>query len=301
MKRFLIKITIFGVVILSSMLLVFLNADGKSDPFYKKFTTSKQSSLFLGSSRVAHGIIPSVINNELKEIKSYNYAFTYNTSGYGPTYLNSIKRKLDTTVKDQIFILGVNPWALSNNSEDPNDLDLFLEKNSFLGTLTTVNSNPNFNYLIHNYSEPYIKILYNRTPFIVDDDGYLKLILPLTAKRALEKEQESIANFTEVSNDYLFSTLRLSYLKETILYLKPYGDVYVLRMPIGKGLFNVEKEFMPNFDEMMHDLTSEMNISYLNFTNEVNDYHYIDGHHLFPESANKLSLEIATRIKPLNQ
>lgn len=301
LKRFLIKITIFGVVTLSSMLLVFFQADGKSDVFYEKFTKSKQSSLFLGSSRVAQGIIPSVINKELKDINAYNYAFTYNTSGYGSVYLNSIKKKLDTIPKGQVFILGVNPWVISNDSDDPNDSNLFLEKNNFLGTLRTVNSNPNFSYLLNNFSEPYISILYNRASFVVEDDGYLKLLRPLTDERTQEKERESIANFVEVSNDYKFSTLRLSYLKETISYLKAYGDVYVLRMPIGRGLLDIENEFMPNFDEVMHDLTTEMNITYFNFTNEDNDFDYIDGHHLFPESANKLSLEIAMRIKQLNK
>lgn len=299
MKKFIITILFFGIAILTSIVGVFLMADATTDPFYKKFTSSKQSSLILGSSRIAEGVNPSIINKELKGINSYNYAFTYNTSPYGPTYLNSIKRKLDTIIKNQIFILGVDPWVLSNDSHNPNDLKTFEEQDGFLGTLKTVNSNPNFDYLVHNYSEPYIKILYNNSPLVVQDDGFTKLTLTLTDGYIENKKKETLVNYINKLKEYKFSALRLDYLKQTITYLQAFGEVYLIRVPIDFQLLEIENTLKSNFDEVMNDLTTELKVPYFNFSNRGDEFNYSDAHHLLPESADKLSIEIATRIKQL--
>ena len=299
MKKFLVNIVSFGLLIAVSITGVFFMADGTSDPFYKKFTSSRKSSLILGSSRMGQGIIPSVIDKGLEGVKSYNYAFTYNTSPYGPVYLNSIKQKLDTLAKNQVFVLGVDPWVLSNDSEDPNDINMFMEKNSFLGTLSTVNADPNLDYLIHNYSEPYIKILYNRSPLIVEDDGFLRLTIPLSEAHVLSKKDKAIEDYTEKSRTYQFSTLRMDYLKETIIYLKRYGDVYLIRPPVDPGILEVEDELMPNFEEVLNRLSRDMEVPYFDFSGKGDDFEYSDGHHLMPKSANRLSLEVVSRIKQL--
>ncbi|MFT5242382.1 MAG: hypothetical protein ACJA1H_000290 [Glaciecola sp.] len=297
MKQFLIKIVIFGNVIIASIMAVFLMADATTDPFYKKFTSSKQSSLILGSSRIAEGLNPSIINKELHGINSYNYAFTYNTSPYGPTYLNSIKLKLDTTVKNQIFILGVDPWVLSTESKDPNDLKTFDEQDNFLGTLKKVNSNPNFNYLIHNYSELYIKILYNNTPLVVRDDGFMKLTVTLTDEFIEHKKEKTLDNYRGKLVGYNFSYLRLEYLRETINYLQNFGQVYLVRPPIDFQLLEIENTLKSNFDDVINDLSAELKVPYFNFSTRGDEYYYADGHHLLPESADRLSKEIAITIK----
>nr|WP_321232185.1 hypothetical protein [uncultured Psychroserpens sp.] len=292
-----IKIVVFALVILSSIAGVFYMADGKSDPFYKKISSAKQSSLILGSSRIGYAIKPSIIDKELGNIQSFNYAFTYNTSPYGLTYLNSVKQKLDTTVENQVFILGVDPWVLSNDSQDPNDLNMFLENKNFLGTITTVNSHPNFNYLIHNYSEPYIKILYNRSPLFVEDDGSWSSSLQLSDKYILKQKKELIARYTVKQEAYQFSSLRLAYLKQTISYLKTYGEVYLIRLPIDLDLLEVENKLMSNFDDVLEHMSNEMSVHYFNFSTQGDVFNYFDAHHMIPESANRLSLEIAKRIK----
>jgi len=301
LKQFVIKIAIFGVIITASITGVFLMADAKTDPFYKKFTSGKQSSLILGSSRIAEGVNPSIINATLPGLNSYNYAFTYNTSPYGPTYLNSIKRKLDTTIKNQIFILGVDPWVLSNDSQNPNDLNAFEEQDKFLGTLKTVNSNPNFNYLIHNYSDPYIKILYNNAVLEVQDDGFMKLTVVLTNEFRAHKKEKTLDNYRGKLDEFNFSTLRLEYLRETINYLNTFGDVYLVRPPIDSQLLDIENALKSNFDELLNNLSTELNVPYFNFSSRGDEFEYTDGHHLLPKSADRLSQEIAISIKNINK
>ncbi|WP_047550693.1 hypothetical protein [Psychroserpens sp. Hel_I_66] len=297
MKRFLIHITWFAIVVGLSIFCVFSLADGTSDPFYKRFTTPRQTSLVLGSSRAAHGIIPSIISEELKIENGFNYAFTYNTSPYGEVYLNSIKKKLDTTSKNQLFILGVDPWVLSNKGDNPNDIDQFLEKNNFLGDLETVNSNPNFEYLIKSYSDPYIKILYNNTHVKLEDDGYLRtLINPSIEKIAINKGK-TLEKYKRIPKLYKFSELRMSYLKETVNYFQEYGDVYLVRIPIDLDFLELEDILKPDFDELMNTFALQLDIEYFNFSKEGNSYSYSDGHHLLPDSAKELSLQIANKIK----
>ncbi|MGS2725323.1 hypothetical protein ACU8DI_01850 [Psychroserpens sp. BH13MA-6] len=304
MKRFLIKIALFGIIILLSVFCVFYQADGWSDPFYKRFTSPKQNSLILGSSRVSLGIVPSVINNEIPGTTSYNYAFTYNTSPYGPVYLESIKRKLDTLQKGQLFILGVDPWVLSSDSQNPNDLAGFTESNEFVGALQSVNSKPNFSYLLNHYSEPYIKILYNRSPRVVEDDGFLKMTISLTQEQRLQKRQQNILDYAKKRQDFALSSLRLSYLNKTVNFLETYGDVYLVRLPIDGELLQIENDLAPNFDRVMTNLALEHNISYFDFSKEGQHYNFIDAHHLTLDSAKKLSLKLAAKIKgsaPFNE
>ncbi|MGB3607259.1 hypothetical protein [Psychroserpens sp.] len=299
MNKFIIKIAVFGVVILLSIAFVFSLADGQSDLFYKRFTSTKQTSLLIGSSRIAQALMPSVINKELKNVTTYNYGFTYNLSPYGLAYLNNIKKKLDTSVSDQIFILDVNPWGLVSNSDDPNNAALFSERGEFIETLTMVNSNPNYEYLIDSYAEPFVKLLHNNTNFRVEDDGYLMLLKTFSTEELEANKDQVIINFTELLDELQFSKLRLSYLKETISYLKNYGEVYLVRLPISAELLEIENTISPDFDGLLFKLSAETNVTYLNYLDKSKRYNYIDGHHLSPESAKVLSLDLAKHIKQL--
>ena len=63
MKTFLVQISIFIGICSLSFIAIFSLADGATDAFYLKFATPKQSSLIVGSSRAAQGIIPNIIND----------------------------------------------------------------------------------------------------------------------------------------------------------------------------------------------------------------------------------------------
>ena len=108
MKKFLffavLPSLLMGVII--HILLIGM-VDGKTDPFYLRFTNTNSTNLLLGTSRVAQGIQPKVIN-EILDIESYNFAFTVAHSPFGEVYNQAIFKKLNTNIKKQVFIIGVS-------------------------------------------------------------------------------------------------------------------------------------------------------------------------------------------------
>lgn len=98
MIKFIVKTLSFSLVISILFLWICSNADGYTDPFYMRFTTSKQNSLILGTSRAAQGLQPKFFDSILKET-ILNYSFTVAHSPFGKTYLRSIKKKMDLNSK----------------------------------------------------------------------------------------------------------------------------------------------------------------------------------------------------------
>jgi len=87
---------------------------------------------------------------------------------------------------------------------------------------------------------------------------------------------------------------------ETINYLKTFGDVYLVRPPIDFQLLDIENALKSDFDDVIIDLSTDLKVPYFNFSSRGNEFDYTDGHHLLPESADRLSQEIALKIKQLN-
>jgi hypothetical protein len=285
------------MVIAVSIGFVFSRADGRFDPFYKRFTSSKQSSIILGSSRAAQGLVSSVFNQELNRNTFYNYAFTFNTSPFGPTYLNSIKNKFDEQSTNNIFIISVDPWSLASDGLDPNNALQFDESENFLGKVTSVNSNPNLSYLIHGYTDLYVKILLNKSPYILHDDGWLELTTNLDSIQQVKNLKITLDSYTQKLETYKFSELRLDYLLQTIIYLKQFGEVYLVRLPIYERMKAVEFKIMPDFDSRITELSKNTSVKYINLFNEDALYQYTDGHHLTKESAVLVSEKVANFIK----
>ena len=108
MKKFLIKSLLFFVLVISIISIVLITSGGYVDYFYEKFTTPKAKSFILGDSRSMQGVQPSIINNYFEngeyETPILNYSFTIAQVSYGPLYTESIKKKLDSTTKNGLFI-----------------------------------------------------------------------------------------------------------------------------------------------------------------------------------------------------
>ena len=62
MSRFLIKLIVFSIFPTLTLYYLLLMENGTADPFYQRFTTSKQEALILGNSKAAQGIIPTILN-----------------------------------------------------------------------------------------------------------------------------------------------------------------------------------------------------------------------------------------------
>ncbi len=304
MKKFLLHIFLFTSLLLVSMLAVFYLADGHSDPYYLRFTSSRQSSLIIGSSRAAQGLQPSVFNEIIYKNGNrqfYNYAFSLIDSPFGPAYYESIEKKLDPQTKDGIFIIAVDPWSISAVNANPDDTMRFLEDKTFMGKTKYVNIDPNLFYLVNSYDEPYVNILRkwrSGTVLNLHKDGWLQVnIAPDSsagAKSAEAKLEFYRKNYLPV---YKFSASRMNYLSKTIDLLQKHGAVYLVRLPVLRAMFDMEHVLMPDFDDKMSDLARTKHIGYLNFKERENPYQYVDGHHLQQSSGKQVSALVAAWIQ----
>ncbi len=297
MKKFVFQTVTFCLLVSLAFLLLLSNADGKTDAFYKRFTSPKQESLILGTSRAAQGVRPDVFKKHLdKDI--YNYSFTVSNSPYGPAYFNSVKKKLNENSTNGVFILTVDPWSICSDTKDPNDSTNFRENNSFVGKTTFVNMNPNFEYLLENLAGQYHTVLNKMDgPMLLHDDGWLEVTIKMDSASVSKRLKSKLDTYR---NDnlpkYKFSSVRLQYLKQTIQLLKPHGNVYLVRLPIHPEIYKIEQELMPQFDSIISDISPATN-GYLNLTTRNSEFQYTDGNHVWKESAAEVSQIIAKWIK----
>lgn len=304
MKQFIIKSTGFIALVLISILAVFNMADGSTDANYLKFTTPKQSSLIIGSSRAAQGIQPKELMRVLKRDDIYNYAFQIPSSPYGEVYFESIKKKVDTNAKNGLFILEVNPWTIASQMDLHTRKEKFSEKSVFIDNTKYVNLKPNIEYLIESYGESYINILKDRNrkgayqTFFVEDDGWLRA----TIESDMISREDRTKNKLKTYNKKLdlhdgLSNYRKTNLIETIKYLKQFGSVYLVRLPVIDGMLQIENKLWANFDSVMLEIASANQIPYIDMMTENSLYDYTDGNHLDISSGVQFSLDLARKIE----
>lgn len=292
MKKFIFQTVSFTIVSISTIVFILSLADGHSDAFYLKLTAPKKTNLILGTSKAAQGLQPKVINEVVKK-EFYNFAFAIDSSPYGPVYLNSIKEKLDKSKKDNVFIVTVDAWSISSKNNDPNNSEKFRENKTYLNNSISINQDINYEYLLKYFDREYYTILTKSSPGFLHDDGWLEATLD-------ENESErrtvfSIKNYAENSQFYNFSSTRLLFLENTIDYLKKYGQVYMVRLPVGSELNKIEEKLLPNFNTIILPATKKSN-GFLDLTKVNKDLKFTDGVHLQKESGAKVSKMIAEYI-----
>ncbi|WP_053977515.1 hypothetical protein [Mangrovimonas xylaniphaga] len=301
-KTFVINVSLFGLLCLVSFVFVYFLADGSTDANYLRFTTGKQSSLVIGGSRAAQGIQPYVINRNLNNVKMYNYAFQNPSSPYGEIYLNSIKRKIRRGNDIGVFILEVNPWNLMNYRSRKS----LQEANSFIAKTTFVNFKPNFEYLIESFAERNLSILENKIrkgnnmTYYLNEDGWLEVTLDEPNEMVkLHRKKHKIEKYKSRINDSEgLSSYRLQFLDSTIAYLKSFGEVYLVRMPVSVEMQENEKKLCPDFDKVMDSISLKSKSIYYNFLiNGDENSDFTDGHHLDKESGACFTLQLLDSIK----
>lgn len=299
MKRFILQTTAFILLTGFSFVFILYQADGYTDAFYLRFTTPKQFNLIVGTSRAAQGLQPAIFDEILEtDAPFFNYAFTLAQSPFGHVYLNSIKKKLDTTQRNGTFIITVDPWSISSETANPNDSAHFREINLALANTVNVNQKPNWGYLYHNFGGKYYQILsFGNSKMYLHEDGWLEMNLRTDVAVVQERTLKKLKRYRDkVLPKYKFSTLRLQYLIKTIQYLNQYGKVFLVRLPVSKEMLEIENELMPMFDSKLKEaiLLSE---DYLDFTKEKTSFTYTDGNHLHKKSGAVVSQKIANWIK----
>ena len=315
MHKFIKNILLIALFIIILHLILGEVANGSTDNFYQRFTGSKKNSLIIGTSRSAQGIHPNIIDSVLnldKNNKIYNYSFSINNSSYGKEYYYAIKNKLNSLVKNGLFIVTVDPWSISADTTlYSNEIDI----ESIFHSMKYHNSTPNYEYLIKNYKKGWgnIFLKYIESNILsrnqnslkrikgsftyLRQDGLLEVYTSMDSIYVKKNIQKKISHYSNSMSKNRFSEFRFSYLIETIKLLQDHGTVYLVRMPIHTSLLELENAFDPEFDKRIIKLANSINVEYLNFTDESIQYSYTDGNHLYIKDANKYSIRLANRIK----
>lgn len=304
MGTFFRRLAFFSLVPFVVTIITFLKADGRTDPYYLRFTTPRQSSMIIGTSRPAQGIQPHVLDSVLrthgKEVRSFNYGFAVGYSNYGDAYLGSILKKLDPTTRDGVFILAVDPWGLAGPRSTP--IHDPLRDGGFIAEMDWVNMDPNLEYLLTVYKKPLLEIVLPdprqpEGPMVLHEDGWLEIDLPMLPA---DIEKRTQAKLTEYRTTRLpgatISPQRMGYLARTIDTLQHYGTVQLVRLPVDPRMLALEDTLAPHFSRYMQALADLKQVGLLDLTNNGAAWEYTDGNHLTPESGAKVTALIADHL-----
>ncbi|SMD46067.1 hypothetical protein SAMN00777080_4746 [Aquiflexum balticum DSM 16537] len=305
MKKFIAKCLIFSIVLIFSFIGFFLFEQGDVDPFYQKLRGYEKSSLIIGTSKAAQGILPSVMDERLNLSESnslHNFSFTVYHSPFGQTYLDRIREKLRGNDKG-IFIVTVDPWSISSDWDTIQNKEIFQEKETFMGKLHSMNGWINLEYCLHYFSAQYIEILlkkFSTTNSKLHKDGWFEVNIAMDLDQVENRINDKVLEYDKLADSYRFSKIRFDYLVKTIEYLKSQGKVYLVRMPVHQRLLEIENELVPNFNNILNPVIQSNQIPYLDLTPKNHAYRYTDGNHLFKEDARTVSGQIAEWISATN-
>ena len=318
MKLFIKHIILFLSIVSLLHIGLALLADGTTDDYYLKFSTPKQSSLILGTSRAKQGIIPSVLSSSIENnnLSFFNFSFTLTSSPFGVVYYNAIKQKIDLESEYGCFIVTVDPWSISKKISDENRTTDSL---SVLFGISDFTSKPNFKYLFKQFPHGWGRILLNRIEkpilksysgqlnssmtgsfSVLDNDGWLDVYTSLDSGFVKRKEEEMFETYRNKSIYRTGSESRIEYLDTIIEFLSNHGDVYVVRLPVHKKMLSIEQQYMPDFNEKISNAILKSK-GYLDFSTLDNEYRYTDGNHLTKTSAKKVTQNIGEWISDLEE
>lgn len=298
MKRFLLHTFALAALVVALGLAVLWQADGWSDPYYVRFTTPPPNSLILGTSRPAQGLQPSVMNEVLPGAELFNFSFTIAHSPYGPTYLEGIKTKLGEDAAGGTFILAVDPWSVSSELGDPEEVERYRERGNFL-TLRDMSSDPNLGYLLYHYTRPFWYLLGRSQELMyLHRNGWLEVMVPMDSASVAERTRTKLESYRNNNlPDYKFSNTRMNYLGRTVDYLSGRGEVYLVRLPIHPGMMEIERELTPDFSRRMRRFADSLGVPFLDLTPDNAAFRYTDGNHLSIEDGAEVSRRVARWIR----
>jgi len=241
-----------------------------------------------------------IICSKYDHITLFNFSFTLGHSPYGPTYLRAIEGKLDVRSIDGLFILAVDPWALSAK-KDGNQFS-FTEADNALGKQCLFIGTPNYEYLVRNLPYGWGSLIGGPlhdidTTSILHADGWLEMRID-TCEEICHRRAEAKLEYyrTKVMPNRAPCEDRIGYLRKTVELLKEHGMVILVRIPVGQGIQLLEDSIWPSFNEDVRNMSGEMDVQYMDYSGWTDDFQYTDGNHLTPNSAIRFSRELAEVI-----
>jgi hypothetical protein len=285
MKKFIIKSVLFLCVVIGVLTFVLLKYGGYVDYFYEKFTTPKSHSFILGDSRSLQGIQPEIINNYFKEsdleLEVLNYSFTLKQIAYGAPYLESIKRKIDKTTKNGLFIISVHPFTLSSrNKNNEEDNGIFFEADMPPHNMKFVNTSPNYEYLIRNFDFFHFRGVFRQSSKTHKDGWLEETNLPKDTILLNTWKSNQIKLYGDFSKEWMPSETRIKYLIKTVVFLKKYGEVVIVRLPVDREIQMIENKYWNEFNNDLGNIANTSKAQYINFNTAQNQFKTYDGIHI---------------------
>lgn len=282
MKKFLLRLTVFGAMVSIIVLSLLHFAGGYVDYFYVKFTSPRQHSLILGDSRSFEGIRPDALDASLSsrfEGPVYNYSFTMGQAAYGDAYLQSVKRKLDPGTKSGLFILTVQPWILAQRTSDDPVSGHYFEHDLPPHNMRFPNMSPNVEYFFRNHSFFHFKAVFRRVTKTHENGWLEETNIPSDSTSRKKLKRASIAQYEDFAKSWKPSGYRLQKLEETAKFLGKYGKVILVRMPVSNEIVSLENRFWNGFDSQMSSVAQKTGATYINYSGSTK-YETFDGLHL---------------------
>ncbi len=283
------KILLFA---LPAIIAVVITADkydnGFIDFHYSKIT-GEGKSLIIGTSRASQGLIPEIVMQDTHfDSPMLNYAFTSYNSPYNKEYYRAIEMKLDPSTKNGIFILEIDPLAISENENEKTPSHLLSQQYIFHG-------DPNYEYLYRNVNPFYTLILRNNEGnpnCLPHKDGRLEIILNDSPAKTTERANEKLIAIKKEISHCKISDEKVEWLKKTIDLLKKHGKVILVRIPAWQPIIDAENKGFPNLNKILNEISTTQEIPYFDCSTFALKYAYIDGNHLNQESSKLFSKEL---------
>lgn len=302
MRRFLFKLFLFSVFPLLSLLGLFLLDNGTADPFYQRVIGGRKKSLVIGTSKVAQGIVPSVLNSKLDligEDQLYNFGFTVVHSPFGESYNKAIQKKVAINSDDGIFIIAVDPWSFSTSKLDPDDKSKMPDEKLFLGQLHSFSTPINLEYLLKDYSNSFYEILlryFVKNSMHLMEDGWLKTTPFLEEERFPRIYNSKVKEYEEKARRMEFSDYRFSQFIDLLDFLSQKGRIFIIVMPVDSKIYEIENSIFPQLIEKVKKESDLRNIPFKDFNESDHDYKFLDGVHLLYQDAEIFSSDLADWI-----
>lgn len=309
MIRFIGKLLILGSMMgISYLFLVDKLSQGPVDMYYSKFTQQGEN-LILGLSRADQGIVPSILEEELKsEFLADDYVnFASNQSFYGEVYLNAVKEKIDPDIENGLFILSVSPGSFTGPKKSGEKEIVKMDTYSIMGKTDDFSSNPNYEYIMNCYGEPLYNALFKNISWenlISHDDGWNEVRM---VSGQMNIDSQDIDFWKTQNLSFYNRKLRTENPKAhreksfelTIKFLKKHGLIFMVRLPADADIIALENENWVNFNQQMEGIAREHHIHYLDYSEGFEGFKTYDGSHMPSESARIFTRLLATDIKAI--
>ena len=306
-----LKIVVLASMLAGSYLLFAYNLTrGFVGDDYPKFTHASPN-LILGLSRAHFGMDPATIGKEFSKLTGngdvLNFAFEKSQSPYGEVYLRAIKKKLKENTKNGVFLLCVSPGSFSVPNRLRTEKEILeFDERMMIGKVHNLNRHPNYEYVRKCFGRSLYKGILphdHRITTVFHENGWEEFRLK-AGKYEIDQQQikswqdETVTGYTKIVDalpEYI-ADYRMSWFRKTIEELKKYGSVYIVRLPIHKGVMGLEDRVWKDFDSDMNSVASHYNVAYLNYARTGEKYQTYDGSHLHSASAQKFSQDVALEV-----